>query len=114
MHSWNAGSNGFSKRVSVKREKPRPSTRTTAHTPGSSRSEWKYSRERSRASNESLSIVRLLDPARDLEPARARQAHVVQHVESFGGRGSLQSLHRCIEGDVGDAVRAQAGAVALQ
>ncbi len=76
INSWNRTSNGFSKRASVKREKPRPSSRRITQAPGRSRSEWKTSRARIRLSISSgLVVAQLLAPVPNLETPLAKRAY---------------------------------------
>src|SRR5438552_3343779 len=93
MPSWKRASNGFSKRISVNREKPRPSRRRMIHAPGGRRSEWKTSRARIRSSNSSGLIVgHLLIPVQNLEPSLAEQSDVGEPVESLGESRPAQPL----------------------
>src|SRR5687768_36452 len=113
MRPWNWSSKGFSKRVWVNLEKPRPSRRRITQAPGTKRREWKTSRARIRSSNSSGRIVGwLLAPVQDLELPRAEQADVIETVEPLGERGNAQALVRGKEGDVGDTRLAVAQPVA--
>src|SRR5690349_2673895 len=104
MPSWNRGSNGFSKRVSVNREKPRPSRRKITHAPGGRRSEWKTSRPRIRPSNSSGFLVgQLLAPVQDRETPLAEQPDVVKSLEPFGQGREAQPLAGGVQGHLGDA-----------
>src|SRR5947209_19470349 len=104
MLSWKRGSKGFSKRLSVNREKPRPSRRRITHAPGGRRREWKTSRARIRASNSSGLIVgHLFSPVQHLEPPRAEQPDVEEPVEPLGQGRPAEPLMSGVQGDAGHA-----------
>src|SRR5438876_114925 len=102
MPSWKRASNGFSKWVSVNREKPRPSRRRTTHAPGGRRRAWKTSRARIRPSNSAGLIVgQLLVPVQDRETSLPEQPDVVQPVEPLGGGRRAQPLAGSVQGHLG-------------
>src|SRR5258708_3103175 len=116
MQSWNWASNGFSNRVSVKRENPCPSRRSTTQVPGRNRRPWKYSSSRMRLSMSSgfIGVRLLIHPIRHHEVRVGRQSDVEQAVEAFGVGWPLQAFERGVDRQVGNARLASAAAVAFQ